>query len=158
MMIAEKDNLLQAPRSLSQVAIPAIEFPVRMTVPHYLNKIPCGFPSPAETFQEPELDIASYIVKNKTASFWLTTEGDSMIDIGIHPESKVLVDRSINAVSCHLVVTVIDNEFTIKQLYMQDGVIELRLANPKYQPIRIQEGDTLEICGVVVACVRKFTV
>lgn len=101
------------PKSLGQTPIPAIEFPLRVTLPHFLNPIRCGFPSPAETQAEPELDIAAYIMRNKAASFWLTTEGDSMIDIGIHAGSKVLVDRSINPVHGHLIVAVLDGEFTL---------------------------------------------
>jgi DNA polymerase V len=142
--------------SLSQTPIPAAEFSVRMKVRHLLSKISCGFPTPAETFGEPELDIAEYIIKNKAASFWLTTSGDSMQSFGVLPGSKVLVDRSITPRHEHIIVAVIDGEFTLKQLYQQNGVIELRAGNPKYKTIRFTEGDTLEIWGVVVACVRKF--
>jgi DNA polymerase V len=157
-MIPKTSNIIVEPRSLSQTAIPAIEFPVNIRLPSFTSKLNCGFPSPAETYGEPELDIAAYIIRNKAASFWLTTEGDSMIDIGIHPGSKVLVDRSINAMSGHLVVAVIDGEYTLKLLHIENGVVELRAANPKYQPIRFADEQTLEIFGVVVACVRKFSV
>ena len=56
-------------------------------------------------------------------------------------------------------VAYINNEFTIKYLdttHKEEGYIELRPANDKYKPIRIDEGDDFEVWGVVVYTIKPW--
>lgn len=50
-----------------------------------------------------------------------------------------VVDRSIKPKHGHIVLAVINNEYTVKRLYTYNGVIELHADNPAYLPIRFQE-------------------
>ena len=43
-----------------------------------------GFPSPAEQYLEPPLDLNELLVKRPAATFFVKVEGDSMINAGIH--------------------------------------------------------------------------
>lgn len=52
----------------------------------------------------------------------------------------------------------IDGEYTLKRLYLQHGVIELHPENPAFKPIRLVEGNELQVWGVVTAVVRKLRV
>lgn len=97
-----------------------------------------------------------YLVRNKPSSFMFTVKGDSMMHVGIVEGDKVIVDRSINAMSKDIVVAVFNGEYTIKRLYKNASKVELRPENPAYQPILIKEGNELEIWGVVVGVVRRY--
>lgn len=51
---------------------------------------------------------------------------------------------------------VIDNELTVKELYMLNGQIRLLPHHPDYAPIEIKAGQELTIWGVVKGVVRKL--
>jgi DNA polymerase V len=54
-------------------------------------------------------------------------------------------------------VAVVDGEYTIKRLYKYRGRIELRPENPDYPAITFEEGSELQIWGVVVGVVRRYS-
>ncbi len=134
----------------------AAEFPARAGQPQFVVKIPAGFPSPAADYVEDELDLNTYLVKHKAASFFFEVEGDSMVGAGILDGDKVLVDRSLVPMHGHVVVAIIDAEFTLKRLHRVGDTIELRPDNPAYRAIQIREGNDLQIWGVVSAVIRKL--
>lgn len=132
----------------------------RDTVPADITYIgfrpPCGFPSPAADYETDSLDIATYLIKNKAASFWFEVTGDSMRRIGIFDGDKILVDRSITPRHGHVVLAIVDDVFTVKQLVIEDGVPQLHAANPAYPPILFKDGQEMRVWGVVIGCVKRF--
>ena len=52
-----------------------------------------GFPSPAEQYLEPPLDLNELLVKRPAATFFVKVEGDSMINAGIHDMDLLVVDE-----------------------------------------------------------------
>ena len=121
------------------------------------HRISAGFPSPAGDYVEDGLDLNNYLVQSKSATLIFTVRGESMIVAGIHDGDKVVVDRALKAKHNDIVVAVVDGEYTIKRLYKYRGRIELRPENPDYQPIMFTEGNELQIWGVVIGVVRKYT-
>ena len=81
-----------------------------------------------------------------------------MRDAGILDGDKVVVDRSVAPLHGHIVIAVIDYEYTLKRLYCQRGRVELRPDNPAYKSICLAEGSELHIWGVVTGVVRKLRV
>ena len=143
-------NLSQEPASMTQ-SYPLMELKL---ISHRLS---AGFPSPAGDYAEDGLDLNNYLVKNKPASFMFTVRGESMIGAGIFDGDKVVVDKSIKPKHNEIVVAVVDGEYTIKRFYKYRGVIELRPENPSYPAITFQDGNELQIWGVVVGVVRRYT-
>ena len=126
-----------------------------------LERIPAGFPSPADEYAESTLDLNTYLIRNKVSTFFFRVIGDSMTGANIHDGDLLVVDRSIEPKHGHIVLAVINNEYTVKRLYRlysMDGVIELHAENPTYPPIRFQEHDELQVWGVVVGSVSCFAV
>jgi DNA polymerase V len=115
-----------------------------------------GFPSPAGDYTEEALDLNTYLVRNKPATFMFSVKGDSMIGASIEEGDKVVVDRSLRPRHNDIVVAVVDAEYTIKRLYKHRGRVELRPENPSYQPMAFKEGAELEVWGVVVGVVRRY--
>ena len=132
--------------------------PAICRLPLLQHRISAGFPSPADDYTETTLDLNSYLVRNKAATFFFRVMGDSMTGANIHDGDMLVVDRSIEAKHRHIVLAVINNEYTVKRLYCADGVIELHAENPAYDPIRFQEHEELQVWGVVVGTVSRFTV
>jgi len=143
-------SLNQEPQALAKDSV-AYEFKLLS------HRISAGFPSPAADYVEDGLDLNNYLIQNKPATFMFTVRGESMIVAGIHDGDKVVVDRALKAKHNDIVVAVVDGEYTIKRLYKYRGRIELRPENPDYQPITFTEGNELQIWGVVIGVVRKYT-
>ncbi|SCZ85018.1 LexA family protein [Nitrosomonas mobilis] len=137
---------------------PAVIDPLVCVLPLLLHRVPAGFPSPADEYVEKGLDLNTYLVRNKTATFFFRVIGDSMTGANIHDGDMLVVDRSIEPKHRHIVLAVINNEYTVKRLYHQDGVIELHAENAAYPPIRFGEHDELQVWGVVVGAVSRFAV
>jgi len=121
------------------------------------HRISAGFPSPAADYAEEGLDLNHYLVQNKPATFMFTVQGDSMMGAGICDGDKVVVDKALKPKHKDIVVAVVNGEYTIKRLYQSRGRIELQPENPSYQPITFTEGSELQIWGVVVGVVRKYS-
>ena len=87
--------------------------------------------------------------------FCRAMKGDSMIDAGIPSGGTVVVEKRSSANVGHIVVAIIDNEFTLKRLgrEREKRQIVLRPENKAYPGIR-PKGD-LEIFGVVAGTVSE---
>jgi len=80
-----------------------------------------------------------------------------MVGAGICDADKVIVDKALKPKHKDIVVAVVDGEYTIKRLYQLRGRIELQPENPSYEPITFNEDSELQIWGVVVGVVRKYS-
>jgi DNA polymerase V len=81
-----------------------------------------------------------------------------MTGAGIGDGDIAVIDRSREPHHGSIVVAYINNEFTIKYLdlsHREEGYIELRPANPLYQPIRILPDDDFEVWGVVIFTIKN---
>ena len=121
-----------------------------------LQRVPAGFPSPADDYVEKRLDINEHLVRHPAATFLFDVTGDSMMLAGILDGDKVVVDRSIEPADRHIVVALVRGERTLKRLFRRGTRVELRPENPAYKPIVFNDGDELEIWGVVVGVVRRY--
>ncbi len=130
-----------------------------LSLPLYSSKVPAGFPSPADDHVEKRLDTNDYLIDQADATFFVTIQGQSMIEVGLMPGDKAVVDRSKKPSIGDIVLAVLDGEFTIKTLAQKkDGSPRLLPANSTgaYAPIEIKEGMSFEIWGVVIGSFRRF--
>ena len=129
-----------------------------LLLPLAAHRVPAGFPSPATDYVEDGLDLNGYLVQHPAATFLFSVQGHSMQGAGILDGDKVVVDRSVQARHGHIVIAVVDSEFTLKRLYQRHNRLELHPDNPDFQPIRLTPGKQLEIWGVVIGAVRRYRV
>ncbi|MDN3919368.1 LexA family protein [Roseateles violae] len=122
------------------------------------NGVSAGFPSPAEDLGAKRIDLNEILIKHPLATYTLRVSGQSMRDAGIDDGDVVLVDRAVKAAHGHIVVAVVDGEFTIKRLFQRHGRIKLQAANPTYPDIVPGDGQTIEIWGVVRHCIKPMPV
>ncbi|SFI72934.1 DNA polymerase V [Nitrosomonas sp. Nm34] len=86
------------------------------TLPLLQYRISAGFPSPAEGYAEKGLDINDYLVRNKASTYFFRVVGDSMVGARIHDGDMLVVDCSIKPKHGHIVLAVVNNEYTVKRL------------------------------------------
>ena len=125
----------------------------------FAPEIRAGFPSPAEEYLHDSLDFNRDIIKHPEATFYGRVKGDSMVDAGINDGDIAVIDKSLEPQNGSVIVAYINNEFTIKYLdttHRDEGYIELRPANPKYKPIRIDADDDFEVWGVVAYTIKPW--
>ncbi|WP_428389909.1 LexA family protein [Mucisphaera sp.] len=78
--------------------------------------VSAGFPSPAEGFEDPELDLHDYLVTRREATYFFRAAGHSMKDEGIPDGAVVVVDRSVTPKPGRLAVVEGDGGFQIARL------------------------------------------
>ena len=130
------------------------------------GSVVAGFPSPAEQYQEPPLDLNELLVKRPAATFFVRVQGDSMIGEGIHDGDLLVVDRSLRPASGDIIIACVDGDFTVKTYRRErkkdtNGAFrdEVRLepANPNYPVIVLKRGQELDYFGKVTACIHRFS-
>ncbi|MBR4804286.1 MAG: translesion error-prone DNA polymerase V autoproteolytic subunit [Bacteroidales bacterium] len=125
----------------------------------FAPELRAGFPSPAEDYMQDSLDFNRDLIRHPESTFYGRVKGDSMIDAGINDGDIAVIDKSGEPHNGSIVVAYINNEFTIKYLdttHRDEGYIELRPANAKYKPIRIDQDDDFEVWGVVVYTIKPW--
>jgi DNA polymerase V len=122
------------------------------------NRVNAGFPSPAEDLGAQRIDLTQMLITHAQATYFLRANGHSMVEAGIFDNDILVVDRAIKPRHNHIVVAVVDGDFTVKQLYQRAGRIKLKAANPTFADIVPKEGQTLEVWGVVTSSIKQFPV
>jgi DNA polymerase V len=144
--------------SVGEFEYPTIEM-VPTPLPLYSSKVSAGLPSPADEHIEKRLDPSEFLIDRKDSTFFVTIQGYSMMDAGLLPGDKAVVDRSKLASVGDIVLAVLNGEFTIKTLSRhKSGAPRLLPANStgEYSPIEITEDMQFEIWGVVTGSFRRF--
>ena len=123
-----------------------------------ISRVCAGFPSPAEDLGAQRIDLTQVLITHPQATFLLRAHGHSMMDAGIFDGDILVVNRALTPRHNHIVVAVVDGDFTVKRLHSQAGGIKLRAANPTFPDIVPHDGQLLEVWGVVTACIKQFVV
>ncbi len=134
---------------------PAAE-PRGLELPLFASRVPAGFPSPADDYAQGKLDLNDYLVEHEAATFYVRVQGHSMTGAGILDGDIIAVDRALEPRHGDIVLAVIDNELTVKELHLENGWVRLLPHNPDYPPIDFKTGQELTIWGVVKGVVRKL--
>lgn len=130
--------------------LPSGTFPAQ-AIPMFMDRVQAGFPSPAQGYEQKGIDLNQLMVANPPATYFVRAQGDSMLDAGIRDGDMLVVDFSKQSRHGDIVIAKLDDSFTVKRLYKRRGTIRLCPENKAagYEPIVPQEGQTLEIIGVV---------
>lgn len=154
----QRKRLMSDLDAVTEIELPALNA-TSIKLPLYSSKVSAGFPSPAEEHVEKRLDPSEFLIDQKDATFFVTIQGYSMMDVGLLPGDKAVVDRSKQPSVGNIVLAVLDGEFTIKTLSRnKDGAVRLLPSNSTgaYKPIEITEEMNFEIWGVVTGSFRRF--
>lgn len=126
-----------------------------LAIPLFLDRVPAGFPSPAQDYVEQTLDLNDLCIRHPAATYFVRAEGDSMIEVGIFSGDILVVDRALQAEHGDIVIAGLNGEMTVKQLEIHP-LVRLKPCNPKYRAIPVSEEHELEIFGVVTNVIHRF--
>ncbi|BBV66474.1 translesion error-prone DNA polymerase V autoproteolytic subunit [Kluyvera ascorbata] len=127
-----------SPTGLGQIA----------ALPLFSDRVPCGFPSPAQDYVEQRIDLNKLVIRHPSATYFVRAAGDSMNGAGIGSGDLLVVDSAKTAHHGDIVIAAVDGEFTVKRLQMHPTVM-LVPENPAYSPILVGGEESLDIFGVV---------
>jgi repressor LexA len=118
-----------------------------------LGKVAAGLP--IENFKHNErIEVPSAMMKGGGEYFVLQVVGDSMINEGILDADYVVVKRKSTAENGQIVIAFVDDGATLKRFYKRKTHIELHSANPRYQPILVQNSQDFRIEGLYCGLIR----
>lgn len=114
-----------------------------------LGEIACGNPITANREYETFVEASDCI----NADFCLTAKGDSMINARIFDGDVVFIKEQPTVNNGEIAAVLIDNEVTLKRVYLYTNRIELRPENPTYPVLNFEgeELDSIRILGKAVA-------
>lgn len=123
-----------------------------------LGRISAGMPLLAEEQVESTIQFDPTLLPRGAGGhqiFGLRVFGESMRDLGIL-DGDIVIARQANTASIgDIVVALVENETTVKSLYIKDGTIELRPANTSFKS-QFYPLDKVFIQGVVIALHRTY--
>lgn len=126
-----------------------------LSLPLFISRVPCGFPSPALDYVEQRIDLNQLLISHPSATYFIKVSGDSMIEAGIDDNDMLVVDSALTAQHGDIVVAALAGEFTVKQLMLRPK-LHLRPMNAAHAIISISDGDQFEIFGVVRHAIKSF--
>ncbi len=118
--------------------------------------ISAGFPSPAEDYIDLGIDLNKYLIKNPISTFFLRVSGNSMNNAGIYNNDLLIIDRSINPHPGHIVVAILDGEFTLKRLTKEKDNYYLKAEKENYPAISLYEYENIQIWGVAIYSIHDL--
>ena len=115
--------------------------------------IACGLPILAEENIEAMIAVSTKLAKPSNKYFLLQAKGDSMNEKGINDGDLVLVKQQNSADNGDIVVALIDDEATIKELRINDDNVLLlpRSSNKTHTPIILSRNFIVQ--GIVVSTI-----
>ncbi len=118
-----------------------------------LGKVTAGMPILAVEEVEDYVPFSGGSQYQSGELFALRVTGTSMINAGILDRDVVIVKRTNTAQNGDIVVALIEDEATVKRIYMEKDHIRLQPENDAFEPIIVKEAAVL---GKVVSLVRYF--
>ena len=126
-----------------------------MKVTLYSNSVCAGFPSPASDYLEGEIDLNRYLIKNPPATFIVKSQGNSMLQAGIHSNDLLIVDRSIKPKNHSIVIASIDGDLTVKRIKVSGKNFLLSSDNKYYGNLKINNESDIFIWGIVTKVIHN---
>lgn len=120
------------------------------------SRVQAGFSSPAESQIECKLDLNEYLVKHPAATFFVRAAGDAMVNVGIHDNDILVVDRSISVSNNKIVIAAVNGKLMVRRICMRaaPAASYLQPENKAYPMIKLDGGLDMCIWGVVTAVIH----
>ena len=126
-----------------------------MKVTLYLNSVCAGFHSPASDYLEGEIDLNRYLIKNPLATFIVKSQGNRMLQAGIHSGDLLIVDKSIKPKNNSIVIASINGDLIVKRIKISGKKFLLTSDNKEYGNIKINNESDIFIWGIVTKVIHN---
>ena len=122
-----------------------------------VGRVAAGTPILAEENIEEYIDPKE-LFERRDGAFFLRVVGDSMIDEGIMEGDYVVVQPADEVANGEIAVVLIEDEATVKRVYVQGDRIKLKPANQAagYKTRTVKRSEGASIVGKVTGCFRRI--
>ena len=122
-----------------------------------LGAVSCGVPTLEEEYAEEYVSLPVSMFGNGSF-FLLRAKGTSMIEAGINPGDLVLIRKQSEAKDGEIVVALVNNENTLKRLFVdsEQKCVRLHPENKSMEDIIVPEDENLQIQGVAVHVIKAL--
>jgi repressor LexA len=124
-----------------------------------VGTVAAGTPILAEENIEGHIDIKE-LFGRANDEFVLKVKGDSMVDAGIMDGDLVVVRAGSDIANGQIGVAAVNDEVTVKRIYIRRDRITLEPANKTgaYKTIEVKKNSgTVRMIGKVTGCIRRFS-
>ena len=122
-----------------------------------VGNIAAGMPLLAEQNITEYMDLNGFVKKEHKDAFILKVVGDSMIDDNINDGDYIIVKPQNKVENGQIGVVLIEDEATVKRVFIKAGKVILKPANPKYKEMVYRPGDKdVRIVGLVIGSFKRF--
>ena len=118
-----------------------------------LGFVKAGIPSEVEEMTD-TINLDDFLIGNKSLTYMLEVDGDSMIDAHIEKGDHILVEKTNNAKDGDIVIAEVDGEFTLKYFRCFGAKVWLEPANKNFKPI--YPTQSLNVIAKLKAVIRKY--
>ena len=118
-----------------------------------VGRVAAGQPLLAEENIEGRVAVSASL--SRPHSYCLRVSGDSMVEAGILDGDIIVVDQDRQAREGDVVVALVEDEATVKRYYRSGGMVELRPANARLEPLKVDARKVM-VRGGVVGLLRKY--
>lgn len=116
--------------------------------------VTAGLPADVEEELTDTVNLDDLLIKNKSLTYMLEVDGDSMIDAHIEKGDMVIVEKTNHAKDGQIVIAEVDGEFTMKYFREKGNKRWLEPANKNYKPIYPEH--SLNVIATLKAVIRKY--
>lgn len=138
-------------RSIELIVPPQGDTPV-VQIP-LLGEIAAGRPIFADENFERTISIPSEFITSRQPHFALRVKGDSMIGAGILSGDIAIIELCETARNGEIVVALLEENVTLKRLFIEQNRYRLQAENPRYAPIYTQD---MRILGRLRGIYRSY--
>lgn len=118
-----------------------------------VGTVAAGGPILAEERVEDYFPFPAEVLHTDKEVFMLRVKGESMINAGIKPGDKIMVEQQDTAENGEIVVALIEDSATVKRFYKEQDHYRLQPENDTMEPIIVSD---VQILGKVVGLIRMM--
>ena len=118
-----------------------------------VGTVAAGEPILAEERVEDYFPFPAEVLHTNKEVFMLRVKGESMINAGIKPGDKIMVEQQDTAENGEIVVALIEDSATVKRFYKEQDHYRLQPENDTMEPIIVND---VQILGKVVGLIRMM--
>ena len=120
------------------------------------SSVAISFGSQASESGVTRLDLNDILIRHPQAAFLMRIAGASMREAGVDDGDLALVDRALNAAHGQVVIAILNDEFVCRRLVRRGSEVRLQAADPACPDWVPDEGEELQIWGVVTHVIRPL--
>lgn len=119
-----------------------------------IQRVPSGFPSPAEDTAERRLNLVD-LLASRPSVYFLEMSSDAMAAAGIFAGDVLVVDRALTPLFGHVAVVELAGKFVTRYYCPEYEAVYLLPASDDFAPLYIAHAEECVVWGIVTATIHR---